>query len=139
VLVAGRVDADGDVGGLRVQQNLDVGLLPVEAVLLVADILDRHTGDVGDPIPGDGARPPGLSGDYDLVGGRQRLAGATDVPGIDAGLRTFAKEQIDDLVGDAVTNLVGMSFGYGFAREEIRLTRQGSPLYGPSVESGCIR
>jgi hypothetical protein len=40
VLVAGRVNALRDVGGLAVQQDFDVGVLPVEAVLLVADVLD---------------------------------------------------------------------------------------------------
>ena len=41
ILVAGLVDALRDVGRLRVQQHVDLGLLPVEAVLLVADRLDR--------------------------------------------------------------------------------------------------
>ena len=42
VLVAGGVDALGDVGGLRVQQHFDLGVAPMEAVLLVADVLDRR-------------------------------------------------------------------------------------------------
>ena len=55
LVVAGLVgvDALGDVGGLRMQQHLDLGLVPVEAVLLVADVLDRHARDMGDPVLGD--------------------------------------------------------------------------------------
>ncbi len=48
VLVAGGIDALRDVGGLGVQQDLDVGVLPVEAVLLVADVLDGRAGQVDD-------------------------------------------------------------------------------------------
>ena len=39
--VGGIVDALGDVGRLGVQQHVDLGRLPVEAVLLVADGADR--------------------------------------------------------------------------------------------------
>ena len=41
ILVAGGVDALGDMGRLGVQQHFDLGVLPVKAVLLVADVLDR--------------------------------------------------------------------------------------------------
>ena len=51
VLVAGRVDALRDVGRLRVQQHLDLGGLPVEAVLLVADVLDRGARALGRRFP----------------------------------------------------------------------------------------
>ena len=114
VLVAAAVDALGDVGRLRMQQNLDVGLVPVEAVLLVADVLDGHARDVRSPNPVvmvfGAAR---LAGDHHLVGGRQRLAGDAQLPGIDAGLRPFAEEQIDHLVGNAVADLVGMALRNG--------------------------
>ncbi len=40
VLVAGGVDALGDVGGLAVQQDLDLRVAPGEAGLIVADVLD---------------------------------------------------------------------------------------------------
>ena len=36
------VDAHGDVGRLAVQQHLDVGAMPGEAVLVVADVLARR-------------------------------------------------------------------------------------------------
>ena len=48
VLVAGGVDALRDVGGLGVEQNFDLAVLPVEALLLVADVADRRTRQVLD-------------------------------------------------------------------------------------------
>ena len=50
--------------------------------------------------------------------GGQRLAGGADAPGIEPLLGAFAVERVDDLVRDAVANLVGMAFGNGFAREQ---------------------
>ena len=59
VLVAGGVDALGDVGGLGMQQNLDIGVAPVEALLLVADVLDRLTGRFDDLLDWEcGVRAP---------------------------------------------------------------------------------
>ena len=69
-----------------------------------------------------------LAGDYDAVGGGQRLAGDAYLPRIHAGLLGLAINQIDDLVGDAVADLVGVSLGYGFRSEEIVLPRHGCPL-----------
>ncbi len=45
VLVAGGVDALGDIGGLRVQQNFDDRGLPMETGLFVANVLDRLASD----------------------------------------------------------------------------------------------
>src|SRR3546814_13385340 len=45
---AGGIDADRNVGRLAVQQDLDLGGLPVEAGLLVADLLDGGAGDLFD-------------------------------------------------------------------------------------------
>ena len=45
ILVAASIDALGDMGRLGVQQHFDLGVLPVKAFLLVADVLDggaRH-------------------------------------------------------------------------------------------------
>ena len=44
-LLSRGVDALGNVGRLRVQQHFDLGVAPVEALLLIADVLDgvaRH-------------------------------------------------------------------------------------------------
>ncbi len=57
ILVAGAVDALGDVGGLRVQMDGDVGVLPVEAILLVADVADRHARQMGQQFRRDRSGP----------------------------------------------------------------------------------
>ena len=106
-----RIDALRDIGRLRMQQDFDVAGLPVEAVLLVADVLDRGAHHALDLLVGDRLRAAGFAGDHHLVGGGERLAGGTDRPRIDAGFRAFAEKQIDDLVGNPVADLVRMTFG----------------------------
>ena len=121
VLVAGGVDALRDVGGLGVQQHFDLGVPPVEAVLLVADLLDRRAGRF---LELDRAKVGAahLAGDDDAIGRRQRLASDADLIGVDARARAFAEEQIDDLVGDAVADLVGMALGNRLAGEQVILS-----------------
>ena len=110
------------------QQHFDLGVLPVEAVLLVADILDRLARDLFHFGRADMLRAAGLARDHDAVGGAQGLAGGADVPGAHAVLGAFAEEQIHHLVGDAVADLVGMAFGNAFGGEEVILTRhRGGP------------
>ena len=104
VLVAGGVDADGDVGGLRVDQDLDVGLLPVKAFLLVADVLHRLTRRSFDQLVGDRLGTPDLTRQHELVGRRQRFDS-------NAGIRVMAEIKIDDSVGNAVADLVWMALG----------------------------
>jgi len=122
------IDALGDIGRLRVKQDLDVGLFPMESGLLVADVADRHARDMRNPVLGHRRRPARLAGDDDAVGGRECLACGTDLPGVDAGGRALAIEQVDDLVRDAVADLVGMPFRDGFAREEVGLAGHTHPL-----------
>jgi hypothetical protein len=55
VLVSGGVDADRDVGRLRMQVAVEHRVLPVEAVLLVADVSDRGA-DERLQVADDGAR-----------------------------------------------------------------------------------
>ena len=124
-----RVDALRDVGGLRMQQDLDVGGLPVKTFLLVADVLDRGAHHAFDLVVGDGLRTAGLAGDHHLVGGGERFAGGADRPGVDAGLRAFAEKQIDDLVGNPVADLVRMSLGNRLAGEQIRRAHQSTPSF----------
>ena len=127
VLVAAAIDALSDVGRLRMQQNLDVGLFPMKAVLLVADVLDGHARDVADPILGDRPGSAGLAGDHHLVGRRHGLARHAQLPGIDAGLRPLAEEQIDHLIRNSVADLVRMSFRNGLAGEQVGRARHGAP------------
>ena len=127
IAIAATIDALGDVAGLGVQQHPNIGPLPMKALLLVADILDGHARNVRDQIPGDALRAPGFAGNNHLIGGCQRLACDPELPGIDAGLRPFAEKQIDDLVGNAVANLVGMPLRHRFTGKEIRLSRHSVP------------
>ena len=62
--------------------------------------------------------PRDLAGDDDAVGGGQGLAGDADLPG-SMPVFGLAIEQVDDLVGDAVADLVRMAFGNGLAGEQI--------------------
>ena len=112
VLVAGGVDAGGDVGGLRVQVNIHRGgLAPGEAFLVVADILDRLPSQFLEVLLGDALRAARLAGQHDTVGGHQRLAG-------DAGIRVGGEIGIHHGVGNPVCDLVGMAFRHGFGGEE---------------------
>jgi hypothetical protein len=53
VLARPRIDALGDVGRLRVDVNLDLSVLPMKAVLLVADTAHRVARDVFQSLMGD--------------------------------------------------------------------------------------
>ena len=134
-LVAGLVDAHRDVGRLRVQQDLDHRILVVEAVLLVADVLDGRAGRGLDGGRVDGGAAH-LAGDDDAVGGGQRLAGDADLVGVEPGLGAFREEQVDHLVGDAVADLVGVPFGHGLAGEQVVLTGHAAPPSRCRTEDG---
>ena len=109
------------------QQHLDLGGLPVEAVLLVADVLDGAADGALD-LGGVESRAAHLAGHDHPVGGRQRLAGHPDLVGIDACLRAFVEEEIDDLVRDTVAHLVRVAFGHGLAGEQVAGARQATLL-----------
>jgi len=74
--------------------------------------LDGVTGDVLEQIEGDRRRAADLAGDDHLVGGCQRLAG-------DARFGVGGEVGVDDRVGNAIADLVGMTLGNGFAGKEI--------------------
>ena len=101
------------------QQHLDVGVFPVEAVLLVADITDGEPRHMGDVVARDRRGTAGLARDHDTVRGCKGLAGNANVAGVPAMLRRRAEEGVDDLVGNAVADLVGMAFGHGFTGEQV--------------------
>ncbi len=122
-----RIDTLRDVGRLRMQQHIDLGLLPVEALLLIADVADGHARDVRDPVLGHRLRPARLARDDDLVGRGERLARGTNGPRINAGLGTLPIKKVDDLIGDAIAHFVRMTFGNGLAREEIRFSCHSGP------------
>ncbi len=111
VLVAGGIDALGDIGRLLVDQAFDLGMLPVEAFLLVADRLDALARRLDQLILGDLFGPAHLARQDDAVGRRQRLAR-------DARGRIGGQEDIDDRVRDPVAHLVRMALGDQLAGEE---------------------
>ena len=106
------------------EQDVDLGRLPAEAFLLVADRLDGATGHALDLalqlLVVEGAAH--LAGDDDAIGRGERLAGDANVFGAHAGLRSLTEEQIDHFVGNAVTDLVRMTLGHRLAGEQIILT-----------------
>ena len=116
-LSAAGIDARGDIGRLGVEQNLDLAVLPVEAVLLVADVVDGVAGQIASTRPSR-LRPTHFAGDDDAIGRCQRLAGGTNAPGIETFLGAFPIERVDDFVRDAIADLVRMTFGNGLAREQ---------------------
>ena len=93
--------------GLLVQEVLEVGLLPVEAVLLVSDVTDRFAGRLLDLVIIDFSGAPDFTGQNDLVCGGQRLTG-------DTGFRVLGEEEVDNRVGDTVAHLVRMALGNTF-------------------------
>ncbi|HKX08740.1 MAG TPA: methionine adenosyltransferase, partial [Stellaceae bacterium] len=58
-----------DVDGLLVYEALDLGLLPVEALLLVADVADRATRDLDQEVIGDRGGSAHFAGDQGLMFG----------------------------------------------------------------------
>ena len=77
-------------------------------------------------------RAANLAGDHDPIGRGQGLAGDADLIGIETGLGAFAEEQVDHLVGDPVTDLVGMALGDGLAGEQV--VRTGHAVLPRSIE-----
>ncbi len=115
VLVAARVDTHGDVRRLGVQVAGIVRRLPVEALLRIADILDRAADlvfqavdNVADLVVAGAA----FTGQDDAIGRHHRFAGHTRL-----GIRP--QEGIDHNVGNTVGDLVRMAFGNAFAGEDI--------------------
>ena len=123
ILVARLVDTLSDVRRLRMQQNVDLGLLPVEAVLLIADVADRLARGrlhlrLDLLLVEMGAD---LAGNDDAVGRRQGLGGDANLGRLVPGLDGLLEEQIDDFVRDAVADLVGMTLRNGLARKQVIL------------------
>ncbi|ENN86352.1 hypothetical protein RHSP_20207 [Rhizobium freirei PRF 81] len=138
LLVGSIVDALGDIGRLRMQEHVDARRLPVEAVLLVADILDGATGSslelrrIDDVVAvlvllHQARRKTNFTGDDDAIGGGKGLAGNAHAPRVHAGLCGLAVDQIDDFIRNAVTNFIRVTFGYRLTREQIIRAHVGFP------------
>ena len=115
VLVATGIDAHGDVGGLGMQVAGIVGHRPVKALLGVAniphgvpDLVFKATDNVADLFVAGAA----FARQDDTIGGDHGLAR-------NARFGILAQEGVDHDVGDAVGNLVGVTFGDAFAGEYV--------------------
>src|SRR5262245_21087076 len=93
ILVAQCVNALGNVRRLAVQQHLDRRALPMEAALLVADVLDRLAGALDDAVTADAFGSAILAGNDNPVGGGEGLAGDPYGARIGTGGERLAVEQ----------------------------------------------
>ena len=137
ILVAAGIDALGDVRRLGMQQDFDLGGLPVKTLLLVTDILDGGARRRFDFLGADRLGSTGLPRDDHAIGGGQGFAGRADVPGAHAFLGTFAEKQVHHFVGDTVADLVGVTFRHAFRGEKIVRPRHALFLWGlggPSLQ-----
>ena len=112
VLVAGRVDANGDVGGLGMNVDVNLGVLPVKALLLVADLAHRGASYVFQVPMGDAIGPPNFARQNNLIGRAQGLAGHP-------GFRHRGQVGVHNRVRNAVGYLVGMALGNRFTGEQV--------------------
>ena len=103
------------------QQDFNLGRLPVKAALLIADGLDGAPRRLFNLGMGHRRGPAGFAADHNPVGGGKGFAGHAHLRRVHALLQGLAEKQIDDFIGNAVTNLVRMAFGYGFAGKKIIL------------------
>ncbi len=135
-----------DISRLRMQENVDLGGLPVETILLVADIADSFAGG-GFELRGIDNRMagcvledlavlvllqqrignPNLTRNHDAVGRCKRFAGDAHGPRVHARLGRFTVNEIHDFIGNTITNLVRMTLGHGLAGEQIIGTHAGFP------------
>ena len=108
------------------EEHLDLGIRPMEAGLLVADIPHGEPRHMGDELVRHRARAAILAGDDEAVRGGEGLAGHAHLPGIEALPGGFAEEQVHDLVRDPVADLVRMTLGNRLTREKIARSAHGS-------------
>src|SRR5690606_9253432 len=127
-----------DIRRLTVQQHVDLGRLPMEAVLLIADRPDGSPCRGTKPAWIDGRvallihnyvavlilfqkafRHANLARDHDAIGGSQRFASDPNPPGVHPFFLCLAIDKIHDFVGDTITDLVRMTFGNGFTGKKI--------------------
>ncbi len=120
ILVVTRINALRDMGGLAVQAVDELELLPMEAVLLIPDFLDRPAHSSLDlflrarrPLPVfEHALAADFTSQNDQLRGCQRFTG-------NARFRVLGQEQIDNRIRNLIRDLVGMAFGNAFGREQV--------------------
>jgi hypothetical protein len=97
---------------------LDRCVLPMEAVLLVADGLHGVPRGLFHRFGGDRCRSAHFTGQHDTIGRAQGFAG-------NARVGISSQEKIYDRIGDLIAHLIGMAFRDGFTREHIVSLGQG--------------
>ena len=103
----------GDVGRLRVKVAVNLKVGPVEALLLIANVLNALPGDILNPLDDSGGTAHLSADDHTVSGGE----GFTR----HAGIRVLSEEGIKNSVRDTVTYLVRVAFRYGFGSKQIVL------------------
>ena len=113
-LVAGAFFADAvcDVGGLFVDTIIDAKLLPVKALLFVAQRLHDFLRARAHLFGRDGGVRAHFACQHDAVGRCHTFDG-------DARGAVLFQVQIEDGIGDTIANFVGVSFGDGLARKKV--------------------
>src|SRR5207237_10600599 len=66
------------------------------------------------------------------------FASRADRPRVDARLRAFAVEQVDDFIRDSVANLVRMTLGNRLAGEQIGRAHQQTPCSRRTPAAVCV-
>ena len=112
ILVARAVHAHGDVRALGVQVHVDLGVLPGEAGLVIADVVDGKAGEMRQILGRDRFRPAHFARQNHAVRRHQRLARHARV-------RVGGKKGVQNGVADPVGDLVWMTFRHGLGGEEI--------------------
>ncbi len=119
LLVGIGIDTERDVGGLLMQVILELGVLPMKALLLVADLAHGAARRRLDQLGRHGLGPAHLSRHDDAIGGHQRL---DRHPRQGVG----GEIEIDHRVRDSVAHFVGMALGDQLAGEEVVRARHGA-------------
>jgi hypothetical protein len=144
------INSHRDIGRLAVQQDLDVDAVIRKPVLVVADVLDHATRDLGDQFAIHHCLAAVLvkqrrlattfAGDDDLVRGAQRFAAKARIHRAfigDAELDVVLDESIKNGVGDLIAHLVRVALRNGLAGEQIIGAAHGETL--PSNQFGFAR
>src|SRR5262249_820419 len=111
VLIAGSIHTLRDIARLRIQMHFARALSPMKALLFIADVFHGKAGEMGDVVARNLRGTAGLARNYHSIGGRQRFTRDPDVTWVPAMARADFEESVDNLIRDAVANLVGMALG----------------------------
>jgi hypothetical protein len=146
VFVVLGIHALGDMRRLGMKKHFDLGALPMEAFLFIADVPDRLAGGVDENLGRDLLGSACLPGNDDAIRRGKGFAGNPQILGGPAVFRPEPEKGIHHFVGDPVADLVGMTFRNGFASKQIAGTlhlppssHQGARFYRESQAGQWVR